>query len=253
MRTAIISGFFVGLGGSVLYVSYWSVARGRERRASAEASRRIQASRLEEELADTAAGSERWRELKGRLDHYEASQRAIHAAYETKKRILGRLLLGVGLGVVIAAALLAKDHWVALGTLGTLLLGACTGLFTGMIAAVVYQQLLSPIGGRGSGTCRDCTGVELAIAHPAGGHPPCEPVCTADLRLWPRCVGLTSVIVRRAAGLLGAHDKASDAVGLGGRRIDSLSHRSFINVYKWRLLTECSCGGRSLAATGMWR
>ena len=150
MRTAIISGFFVGLGGSVLYVSYWSVARGRERRASAELSRQIQARRLEEELADTAAGSERWRELKGRLDHYQASQRAIHAAYETKKRILGLLLLGVGLGSVIATALLAKDHWVALGTVGTLLLGAWTGLVVGMIAAVIYQQLLSPTGGRGS-------------------------------------------------------------------------------------------------------
>ena len=150
MRTSILTSFFVGLGLALLFVSHWWVARRGERRASAGLSRQTQASRLEDELADTATGTERWRELKRSLDDYEASQKAIHAAYAKKKAVFGASLLVVGLCLVIATSVLAQDHRVALGAFAALLLGAVTGVFGGMVAAIVYQLLLSPMLGRGS-------------------------------------------------------------------------------------------------------
>jgi F0F1-type ATP synthase assembly protein I len=150
LRTSIVTGFFVGLGVALLFVFYWWVARGGERRASADLSRQTQAWRLEEELTDTATGTERWRELKRSLADYEASQKALHAAYATKTRIFAGFLLGVGLGWVIATSALAHAHWVALGVFAALLLGACTGVFGGMVVAIVYQLLVSPMLGWGS-------------------------------------------------------------------------------------------------------
>jgi len=101
-------------------------------------------------LADTATGAEWWQEPKSSLDDHEASLKAIHAAYAARRAVFGAFLLGIGLGLVIAASAFAQDYRVAIGAFAALLLGVVTGVFAGMVAAIVYQLLADPLLGWGS-------------------------------------------------------------------------------------------------------
>jgi hypothetical protein len=150
LRTSILTSYFVGLSLSLLFVSHWWVARRGEREASAGLSRQTQPSPSEDELADTVTGTEWWQEPKRSLDDHEASLKAIHAAYAAKRAVFGAFLLGIGLGMVIAASAFAQDYRVAIGAFAALLLGVVTGVFAGMVAAIVYQLFVGPLLGRGS-------------------------------------------------------------------------------------------------------